>query len=224
MMSTIACGTREDHLTDFHGHLVHKAIVPDLIRLHAAAQKAGFSLAIASSFRSFERQLIIWNNKFNGVRPVLDKYEQKIDISQLSERERVFAILLFSALPGASRHHWGTDLDIYDSNAVSDDYQVKLEQHEYEKGGPFYSFNLWLNEQLPHLGFFKPYHSYSGGVAAEPWHISHIRQSEHIATQLDVNVLTQVLNQADIAGKAEILQHLPEIYQQYIVNINAPNT
>lgn len=224
MTSTVACGTNEGHLTDFQGYLVHKAIVPDLVRLQSAAQKAGFELAIASSFRSFERQLLIWNNKFTGVRPVLDQHEQIVDMTQLSERERVFSILLFSALPGASRHHWGTDLDIYDRNAVSDDYQVKLEQHEYDEGGPFYSFNQWLNEQLPQLGFFKPYHRYLGGVAAEPWHISHIKQSQKIETQLDINVLSQVLSHADIAGKATILQHLPDIYQQYIVNINAPTT
>jgi len=52
------------------------------------------------------RQAEIWNAKAAGLRPVLDANEQPIDTGTLSERELVFAILRWSALPGASRHHW----------------------------------------------------------------------------------------------------------------------
>ncbi|SPY94009.1 D-alanyl-D-alanine carboxypeptidase [Proteus mirabilis] len=65
----------------------------------------------ASFIRSFERQLAIWNGKFEGTRPVLDAESQPIDIQTLSEGQRCEAILKWSALPGASRHHWGTEID-----------------------------------------------------------------------------------------------------------------
>jgi hypothetical protein len=49
--------------------------------------------------------------------PLLDAHNQPLDALQLGETERLHAILHWSALPGTSRHHWGTDLDIYDPTA-----------------------------------------------------------------------------------------------------------
>ena len=51
----------------------------------------------------------------------------------------------FSALPGASRHHWGTDIDVYDANAVSSDYVVQLSLKEVGSGGVFDSLHKWLD-------------------------------------------------------------------------------
>jgi len=44
-----------------------------IIALRAAAQAQGIELAAASSFRDFERQLGIWNDKFLGRRALLDR-------------------------------------------------------------------------------------------------------------------------------------------------------
>ena len=38
----------------------------------------------------------------------------------------------WSAIPGSSRHHWGTDLDVYDAAAVTPDYQVQLTPQEWK--------------------------------------------------------------------------------------------
>ncbi|CAM5189250.1 M15 family metallopeptidase [Alishewanella longhuensis] len=81
--------------------------------------------------------------------------------------------MLYSALPGASRHHWGTELDIYDAAAVPADYQPQLLPAEYASGGPFYKLAWWLECHAAEYGFFLPYKRYQGGVAAEPWHISY---------------------------------------------------
>ena len=51
-------------------------------------------------------------------RPLLDANNQPLDALQLGETERLHAILHWSALPGTSRHHWGTDLDIYDPDCL----------------------------------------------------------------------------------------------------------
>ncbi len=47
--------------------LVHQQVRQDLHALIQAASSDGFQLYIASGFRSFERQLGIWNNKMSGV-------------------------------------------------------------------------------------------------------------------------------------------------------------
>lgn len=102
--------------------------------LQVAAAHAGFNLQAASSWRSFERQLAIWNGKWRGERPLLDANSQPIDALQLSDEERLHAILRWSALPGTSRHHWGTDLDIYDPDCMPADTKLALEPWEYEQG------------------------------------------------------------------------------------------
>ncbi|SUC40219.1 D-alanyl-D-alanine carboxypeptidase [Proteus mirabilis] len=104
-------GRSTDHLVTLseRHHLQFNA-TKAFLALQQQAAKAGFKLMPASSFRSFERQLAIWNGKFEGTRPVLDAESQPIDIQTLSEGQRCEAILKWSALPGASRHHWAQKL------------------------------------------------------------------------------------------------------------------
>ena len=75
-------------------------------QLRDVAEQAGQTLAVASAYRGFDRQLSIWNAKARGEKPVLDLAGQAIDLDCLSDWDRVQAILTWSALPGASRHHW----------------------------------------------------------------------------------------------------------------------
>ena len=93
---------------------LHAQVVAPFLNLRRAAQADGFDLAPVSSFRDFARQLEIWNGKFSGERPMLGASGAQLDAAALRPRERIDAILLWSALPGASRHHWGTDLDLVD--------------------------------------------------------------------------------------------------------------
>ncbi|HEY5265115.1 MAG TPA: M15 family metallopeptidase, partial [Steroidobacteraceae bacterium] len=98
---------------------LHAHVVAPFLNLRRAASADGFDLWPASSFRDFARQLAIWNGKFSGERPLLDASGQAIDAAALSPADRITAILLWSALPGASRHHWGTDVDFIDRNATA---------------------------------------------------------------------------------------------------------
>ena len=88
-------------------HFLHRDIVDDWSALQLASVEAGFDLAIVSAYRSFERQLLIWNEKVEGKRPLLDANGQILDAGGLDDKSLVFAILRWSALPGGSRHHWG---------------------------------------------------------------------------------------------------------------------
>ena len=120
-----ALGLTEQHLVEFNSRLVERHIVSDLSALIKAASKDNIILEIASSFRDAKRQTLIWNNKFSGKRPVFDIKNQVVSLDNLSEQEKCQRIMLFSAIPGASRHHFGTDLDVYDKSAVSSDYQLQ---------------------------------------------------------------------------------------------------
>ena len=185
--------------------------------MQVAAAHEGHNLQAASSWRSFERQLAIWNGKWRGERPLLDADNQPMDILQLSEYERLHAILRWSALPGTSRHHWGTDLDIYDPDCLPAGTKLALEPWEYEAGGWFSDLGDWLTDHMNDFGFFLPYARPVGsgsGVAYEPWHISFALESRE--QRLDPDALALCLQQADIEGKSTILAHLDEILARYV--------
>ncbi len=185
--------------------------------MQVAAAYEGFNLQAASSWRSFERQLAIWNGKWRGERPLLDADNQPLDALQLDDMERLHAILRWSALPGTSRHHWGTDLDIYDPDCLPVGTRLALEPWEYEAGGWFADLGEWLGDHMADFGFFLPYAKpldAAQGVAYEPWHISFALESAE--QRLDPDALALCLQQADIEGKACILSHLDEILARYV--------
>ena len=201
-----------------HNCLLHPLVVEPLQALTSAAAKAGFALKVASSYRSFERQLLIWNAKASGARPVLDANGLPLDITPLTDQEKVFAILRWSALPGGSRHHWGTDLDIYDASGINADYQLQLTVAETEGDGPFAPFHQWLSAELNQsdYGFYRPYQEGVGGIALEPWHLSYAPVAQVYAAQFTEQLLRDQLQITDIALKDALLANLGDIYQRFI--------
>lgn len=92
----------EEHLcssadAEMLGASVHIDVVAPFLELKDEARGAGFELEINSGFRSFEKQLSIWNRKATGQLAVLDSDAHPLDIDLLNERELVFAILRWSA-------------------------------------------------------------------------------------------------------------------------------
>ncbi|MFL0800770.1 MAG: M15 family metallopeptidase [Agarilytica sp.] len=197
---------------------VHRDLIKEIAALKQSAKDAGFDLRLASAYRGFDRQLKIWNEKACGLRPVLDKNEVPLDISTLSKKELMFAILRWSALPGASRHHWGTDFDIYDASAINDAYQLQLTVNETINDGPFVHFYQWLASELKNNPvFFRPYEKDMGGVAPEPWHLSCGHVAKMFQDKLTVELLRQNIETVDIALKTEVLSHLEEIFSRFVV-------
>lgn len=188
--------------------------------LQKAAKRAGFDLKIASSFRGFAQQLAIFNGKFSGERPVLDENHQVVDITALAPWQRCQAILLYSALPGGSRHHWGSDFDYYDGNRINKDNPLALIDSEYAGSGPCASLYEWLKSHATHYDFFFPYLEFNGGIAREPWHLSYRPVADKFMAQLEQHKLAQLIESSDILAKDTLLAHLDEIYTRYIVNIN----
>ncbi len=219
----LCCGFVEREMTRVSSALGAEAVHPEILApLQALAQRAaqqGFELCVASGFRSFERQLAIWNAKAEGLRPVLDDFNQRIDLSVLNDLERVEAIMRFSALPGASRHHWGCDIDIYDRAALVLGQTVQLLPSESELNGPFYPFHQWLDSLLAAQdceGFYRPYNIDRGGIATEPWHFSYAPVAANYQNSLTVSMLADVIDGCEIGFKATILDNLPKLFQRFI--------
>jgi LAS superfamily LD-carboxypeptidase LdcB len=200
---------------------LHKEVTGSYLALRAAAAVEGIDLQAFSSFRDFDRQLGIWNAKFRGKRPMQDRSGQPLDALTLTPAERVTAILWWSALPGASRHHWGTDFDVMDAAALPADYKLQVVPAEYQPGGPFARLTAWLDAHMHAFGFFRPYATDRGGVSPEPWHLSYAPVAARAQAALTVEGLRRVLAVAEIEGKADVLAALDENFANYVMNVDA---
>jgi len=207
------------------GAPVHAEVVEPFLHLKEDARRGGFDLQVLSGFRSFERQLSIWNRKALGVLPVLDSDAQPLEIEGLSGEELVFAILRWSALPGASRHHWGTDLDVFDAAARPEGYEIELIPEEVDSGGMFGPLHDWLDRRIAASeahGFFRPYDKDRTGVAPERWHLSQGPVAGPLEQRLSVGLLRETVLRADIELKEVIVGNLDEIYMRFVTNIGRP--
>jgi len=130
--------------------------------MHAQAKRDGISLKILSASRSFYHQKSIWEGKWNGKRRVGGIRNIKRSIK--NPTKRALKILEYSSMPGSSRHHWGTDIDL---NAFTNRY------FERGYGKKVYA---WLVKNAPRYGFCQPYTRKGSarphGYNEEKWHWS----------------------------------------------------
>jgi LAS superfamily LD-carboxypeptidase LdcB len=213
------------------GHLVelaeprcalHRAAVGPFLAMREAAALAGFDLVPVSSFRDFDRQRAIWNAKFRGERPALDRGGRPVDMASLAAGARVDTILLWSALPGASRHHWGSDVDVADGRVIAAGHPPRLEAGEYRRGGAFAALSAWLAANMRRFGFYRPYARRGRGVQPEPWHLSYAPVSKPALARMSVGLLAQAITGTGVEGEAEILARLPAIRERYVLDVAAP--
>ena len=204
------------------GAAVHRDVIEPLLALKAAAADSGIDLQIVSGFRDFDAQLRIWNMKYRGERPLYDQAGNVREHASLDVQQLLEGILCWSALPGASRHHWGSDIDVIDRAAMPANYRFRLLPEEFEPGAVFYRLRVWLNENMARYGFFRPYDEYRGGVYPEPWHLSHAGISTAALQLLTADLIAATVRASEVLGKEQVLAQLPEIYRKYVVNISSP--
>ena len=222
----ILLGKTKEHLVPLEGtkFLVHNRMLQDFLRLKNSASEAGFDLQVISAFRDYDRQLKIWNAKASGERPLLDDLEKPLDYSKLSPVQIIFAILRWSAIPGCSRHHWGSDIDVYDGNTQTAT-DVKLVPSECEDKGPAAALHAWLDDQFSQnksFGFFRPFASDLGGVSPERWHLSYYPVSRRMIDEFSFSIFKNNLQNSDVMFKELLLENADEIYQRYIMNFELP--
>jgi D-alanyl-D-alanine carboxypeptidase len=153
-----------------------------------AARAEGINLTIVSGTRTYTRQTEIWEEKwarFSG-----------------SDQKKAREILTYSSMPGTSRHHWGTDIDI-NSTEVS--------YFETNKGAKEYA---WLVVHAHRFGFFQPYIKKGEmrleGYNEEKWHWSYypianqmMRAYKRMVNYDDI----QGFSGADLAKELRVLEH-----------------
>lgn len=220
-MNDILTGQTKSHLTPGPGGFLFVAPAAQALeRLLERAKQQGFSLAITSSFRDFERQRGIWNAKALGQRVLLDSFGEPLSFNQLTPDQIIEAIMRWSAFPGASRHHWGTDVDVYDAAAVGSDYEVQLTPQEV--AGVFSPFYMWLDELISRddaEGFYRPYDQDRGGIAPEAWHLSYrpvAKKNELAYTAEFFHDFLKTLEHVELIEY--VRARADELYTRFIIN------
>jgi LAS superfamily LD-carboxypeptidase LdcB len=217
-------GRVRSHVLDLpeFGCILHPEAAAAFLGLRAAAMQSDIDLVPVSAFRSFQHQLTIWNDKFHGRRPLLDQDGRALNPAVMTEEQIVRAILLWSALPGASRHHWGTEIDLIDRAALAPGQRPQLIPLEYSPGGLFEKLGAWLPRHGHDYGFFLPYDRDRGGVRPEPWHWSFAPVSSNALPALTVEVLAAALSDIELAGAAVVRRQLSDIHARYIRAVAQP--
>lgn len=131
-------------------------------KMRAAAKKEGIQIQVASSYRSYQRQEQIWTGKYN-----------RFTKQGLSPIKAIEKIIEYSTIPGTSRHHWGTDVDIIQGGKPKQEDSL-LGRH-FEKGGIYRELKIWLDANKEKFGFYEVYTNDPArkGFKYEPWHLSY---------------------------------------------------
>ena len=137
------------------GMLLRTEVLNAFHGLQQAASDEDIELIILSGTRTFSHQKSIWERKWERPRYM-----------GWSDLEKTLDILTYSSMPGTSRHHWGTDIDL---NSFENDY------FESGEGLIVYEF---LNRCAKEFGFQQVYtsketpNSTRSGYEEEKWHWS----------------------------------------------------
>lgn len=217
-------GRSRTHVTQYEQprYAATPATADAFMRMRAAARADGIDLVPYASFRDFNAQLRIWNKKFGGRKMLYDLDERGRDFASLSQEDLVWAILNWHSLPGTSRRHWGTDIDVVDQAVMPAGYKPTLLPSEAGEGGLFHPLHRWLDVHIEAYGFFRPYQHAAGGMYPEPWHLSYAPESAGLERRLDSTLLTGIIESADMLGKELVLKMLPQIIERHVWNVAMP--
>lgn len=173
-------------------------------KMATSAKEQGINLKIISATRPFSHQKNIWEAKWMGSRKVEGKNLAEVLKNPVLRAEK---ILEYSSMPGTSRHHWGTDIDL---NSLENSYFHKGE------GKEIYD---WLSANASSYGFAQAYTSFSEsrpyGYQEEKWHWSYTPISKVMTQQYK-----EKISDKSISGfkGSEIADSL-EIIKKYVLGV-----
>lgn len=173
---------------------LRKTTLQAFIQLAEAARKDNIRLRVVSGFRSHKHQEDIWNQKFKSYSHAYPNVSKRVE-----------SIMQYSAIPGISRHHWGTDIDI---NSFDNNYFTHGEGKKVHE---------WLKVNAEKYGFYLTYtFGRSGGYKPEMWHYTHYPSSSKFMKEYYLYMNPQTLK--PFKGVDSI--DLEKVFYEYSFNIN----
>jgi LAS superfamily LD-carboxypeptidase LdcB len=182
------------------------------IKMKKEAAKKGIQLHITSGHRDYTKQLTIWNNKF-------DRYQAK----GLSSLDSIRKITEYSAMPGTSRHHWGTDADILDISVIQPKSPLNS-NHYITSKGVYNKMYEWMLANAANFDFYEAYTNDTNrkGYEFEPWHYSFQPLSIDYLKKYNQVVSVENVLSPNLKGKEFITEEFFKDYKkEYINGINS---
>jgi predicted deacylase len=141
-------------------------------------------------------------------------------------KERLDIILKYSALPGTSRHHWGTEVDINSTNVEA------WKEKDPPRKDSLFELNKWMQVNAPNVGLIQSYSpdrkDKSGGYNDEPWHYSYapialgLRERYNKEVNLQQDVIDKIVASFEQRAK-KAKQTLPADFAEALKKINISN-
>jgi len=191
------------------GFNLRKEVAHAFEQMQQEARKEGIRLYSVSSYRSFDRQKAIWNAKY-----------RKYTLQGLAPLQAIEKIIQYSTIPGTSRHHWGTDLDIIDLSRKTP-HDPLDEKHFI--GGTYDTLYRWLQKNASRFGFYETYtnNAQRKGFNFEPWHYSYADTAKKMMTEFLKIDLQEFLKNTDVLGGGLFTEELILKYRnENILGIN----
>jgi len=182
------------------------------VAMKKAAYSDGITIKIVSSYRSFERQEAIFERK----------YQRYTEDNTIEPLEAIDKIIEYSTIPGTSRHHWGTDIDIIDGNKKTKG--DVLVPSKFEAGGPFEDFKKWMDENSKKFDYYLVYTNEPKrrGFKYEPWHYSYAPLSIPMLASFRGKNILQLLEREEFMGSEHFTTGFVKTYiRDNILDINS---
>lgn len=191
-----------EHLVYNREIFLRKEVYEAFVQMHNAALDSGVSLKIVSGFRSFNYQKYLWERKWEG-QILVDSIDPKKEFPD--EFERAKFILNYTAMPGISRHHWGTDIDIHG---------VEVEDFKTEEGIKIYN---WLTANADRFGFCQTYDTtVAGGFSPEKWHWSYMPTAKMMLSKYQDKIKISDISGFKGCENADSIK----VIENYVLNIS----
>lgn len=203
-------GLDDSHLVKLEGNQLTPKTAAAFCVMQTAALQDGIDLQLVSAYRSFERQQYIWEEKY-----------KRYTAEGLPPKDAIDRILQYSTIPGTSRHHWGTDIDITDSNAPNQ--KRVLVPEKFHNNGPFAPLRKWMEENANRFGFYLVYTNDASrtGFSYEPWHYSYLPEAKHYQKQYDSRTAFAYFKSIGIYGSAYIdVDFWERYFTQFVRGVN----
>lgn len=180
------------------------------LKMQAAAKKEGITIAAVSSYRSYAHQKRIWERKY-----------KTFTAQGLSPTQAIKKIIEYSTIPGTSRHHWATDIDIYDANQKHTG--GILQPTNYYNNGPFCKLKEWMDEHAATYNFYLVYTDNGNrkGFKYEPWHYSYKPLSKPFLQDYKTLNIKDILQKDQLSGSKYFTEAFIKQYtKENILDIN----
>ncbi|MEP2936911.1 MAG: M15 family metallopeptidase [Gilvibacter sp.] len=189
---------------------LERATFEAFTKMKTAAALDGIDIEVVSAYRNYDRQNAIWTRKYKA-----------FTAQGLHPLDAIKKIVEYSTIPGTSRHHWGTDIDMIDGNAPRP--ESVLQAKHFHGKGPFCKFKEWMNANATSYGFYEVYSDNANrkGFKYEPWHFSYLPTSKPLlAAYRKLDVKTMLREEKLIGSEHFTKQFIDNYVQNNILDIN----